>query len=466
MSAPERWTATAALVRALVVPVGLAFVAVLARRPDLLVLGAPLAVVGGLGLWFRPTQPPEILTSLEDRTVREGDGTHLVTTVGPPGAVEQVTRTSVAVPNLAVRPATGAVAALATPGHPAVVRLAVSPRRWGQRPVGEGQLAILSRWTGFRVGPLPQSPRPLTALPLVDHYTAQAPAPHPLGVVGAHRSRRQGSGTELAGIRPFQPGDQLRRVHWRSSLRSGRIHVVSTYAEEDACVWLVVDATADLGESRGVDGSPSTLDVGVRAAAAVADYHLRLGDRVGLWVLGEIGSGPARLRPGSGVRQQRRLLETLAGVHLGSSVGPSVGPSVGVSLRVGAGLDPTTPPMRPAWGTSGSITGSLSGASVAIAFSPLLDESVPTLAVVLARRGLATVVVDTLGSVPPPGERGDGPGDEVARLAWRLRVLEREVQLRRVARSGIPVVGWRGPGTLDDVLVREARRAAPPRVRR
>jgi hypothetical protein len=39
-----------------------------------------------------------------------------------------------------------------------------------------------------------------------------------------------------------------------------------------------------------------------------------------------------------------------------------------------------------------------------------------------------------------------------------MRLLEREVLLARLRRSGIPVVAWRGPGTLDEVLRRLGRR--------
>jgi hypothetical protein len=38
------------------------------------------------------------------------------------------------------------------------------------------------------------------------------------------------------------------------------------------------------------------------------------------------------------------------------------------------------------------------------------------------------------------------------------------VVLDRLAALGCPVVAWRGPGTLDDVLRRLARRAQVPRV--
>jgi hypothetical protein len=45
-----------------------------------------------------------------------------------------------------------------------------------------------------------------------------------------------------------------------------------------------------------------------------------------------------------------------------------------------------------------------------------------------------------------------------------MRLLDREMQLTEVTRQGIPVVAWRGPGTLDEVLHRLARRAQLPRT--
>ena len=81
---------------------------------------------------------------------------------------------------------------------------------------------------------------------------------------------------------------------------------------------LVVDALADHGASDGVDGAASSLDLTVRAASAVAEHHVRSGDRVGLRVVGRrpaswsaTAPGPAPAAdastpwPGSGRRGRR-----------------------------------------------------------------------------------------------------------------------------------------------------------------
>jgi len=87
---------------------------------------------------------------------------------------------------------------------------------------------------------------------------------------GSRRSEplaQQGSGTEFASIRPFQPGDRLRRIHWAQSLRTapcmsprrGLIMIDTSCCSSNAL--------NDIGESDGIDGRASSLDVSLRAAA-------------------------------------------------------------------------------------------------------------------------------------------------------------------------------------------------------
>ena len=51
-----------------------------------------------------------------------------------------------------------------------------------------------------------------------------------------------------------------------------------------------------------------------------------------------------------------------------------------------------------------------------------------------------------------------------ARLAWRIRLLEREREMLRARDAGVPIVPWTGPGTLDLVLRDLGRRSRAPRV--
>jgi len=79
----------------------------------------------------------------------------------------------------------------------------------------------------------------------------------------------------------------------------------------------------------------------------------------------------------------------------------------------------------------------------------------------LGSRGLTTVVVDTM-----PEHLWRSENDPYTSLAWRLRRLSRSVDVHRLTSAGIPVVPWRGPQSLDQVLRELTRRARAPRMAR
>jgi hypothetical protein len=74
---------------------------------------------------------------------------------------------------------------------------------------------------------------------------------------------------------------------------------------------------------------------------------------------------------------------------------------------------------------------------------------------------MTVVVVDTF-----PDHLVAGTGDVYQSLAWRMRLLSREAQVSSLRLRGVPVVPWRGPGSLDQVLRDIARRSSAPRLSR
>jgi uncharacterized protein (DUF58 family) len=411
------WQPTTALGRALVLgAVGLVL-APLAGDPTLVVLAAPFVVLAALALVHRPTHEPVVDSRVDHLALQEGQGTTSRLTIGDADDVEYVARVTGRSPYVLRRPHDGQVGGLLAASGPPDVEL--GPRRWGRRTLGEENVALYTRWAGFRFGPVAREGQLVRVLPTT------------LGLVGANRSRRSGSGSELAGIRPFLAGDRLRRINWRVSLRTGALHVVTSRAEEDTGVLLVVDALADHGISDGVDGAASSMDLTVRAAAAIAEHHVRAGDRVALRV---VGSGHEQVGYGAGARHLRRLQDRLATLRIGEVGEPDAG-----VLQLG-----------------------VTGGAVVIVLSPMLAESIGTVTATLTRRGVTVLVVDTLppDAEPAVAERVD---PALASLAWRMRRVERAVVLERLGALGCPVVAWRGPGTLDDVMRRLARRAQLPR---
>ena len=420
------WRPTPSLVRAGLVALGGIAGAVVLGLPVLAVVAAPFVVLVVMGLLARPPGEPGLHTRIDHHRLHEGQGTTSRLEVDDLTGVEHVTRVAAAVPHVATRPTHGASGSLVADGLPT---MGFSPRRWGRRSIGAERVGLTSAWAGWLWGPVDLPEHGLSVLPQTAPYDSRAEVPQPDGLVGRHRSRRIGSGTEFEGIRPFAAGDRLKKITWPVSLRTGELHVVTTRAEQDAGVWLVVDGLRDIGVSGGIDGAASTLDLTVRAAAALAEHHVRTGDRVGLLVVAADG---ARVRLGSGPRHLHRVHGTLARVRTEAR---------------------SVPPERLDLGASPG--------SVVYVLSPMLFTPLVTATAGLQRSGASVVVIDTLGERDASADRLS-----LTNLAARMQKIERDERLERLAELGCPVVPWRGPGTLDLVLQQLARRARAPRVRR
>ncbi len=402
--------------------------AVLAGSPALVVLASPFVLPALLGALGRPSTAPRLDARLGLTRLHEGQGTTSELHITDLDGVEQVTRVLARMPHVVAVPPSGAVAVPATLPEASV--LALGARRWGHLPIGDEQVALTSAWSGYRWGPERLVGQQLTVWPQTAAYDSTAEAPQPDGLVGAHRSRRAGSGTEFAGIRPFAPGDRLRRISWPVSLRTGELQVVTTRAEQDASVLVVVDALRDIGISGGVDGRASSLDLTVRAASALAGHHIRRGDRVSMRI---VGPGHLRVPLGAGPRHLHRLTGSLARVVPGSA------PMADETLELG-----------------------VTGGCIVYVLSTMLDAPLVTATALLSARGVSVVVIDTLGERPVDemGGRTSTTG-----LAWRMRMVHRTAMLGRLAALGCPIVPWRGPGTVDVVLRQQSRRGQRPQVR-
>ena len=85
------------------------------------------------------------------------------------------------------------------------------------------------------------------------------------GIGGEHFSRRPASSTEFVDYRPYQPGDDFRRVDWNIYGRLGSLQVKVTEGRERADVLLVLDCSASM-----TFGAPSKLDLARQLVAALA----------------------------------------------------------------------------------------------------------------------------------------------------------------------------------------------------
>ncbi|MFI7056492.1 DUF58 domain-containing protein [Streptosporangium canum] len=414
------WTSTAALRRAVVLSVGLCLLAVTLGRVDLLVMAVPFVLGTAVGLRSRPAGSPRAALHLADATVTEGGAVRASVTV-------DADRSTLCVVSPAVSPGLHQDVRHHVVAPPAEVALTGTARRWGVHPLGPVRVRVIACDGLLEFPELVLPAGNVRALPVAEPFASHVSVPRADGMSGIHRSRRLGEGGELAGVRPYRPGDRLRRIDWRTTLRTREPYVNATQPERDAEIVLLLDV---LHEAGGDDGTASVLDVTVRAAAAIAEHYTRQGDRVSL---AEFGPRLRRLRPGTGRRHHLAQLAWLAEVRPMPEGGDALG---------------DRPP----------IAGPPASNALVIMLTPLLDPRSATVLATLARGRRPLVAVDTL----PAGfrRRADTEWSDLAERLWRL---ERDNTIGRLREAGVPVEAWRGSGSLDAVLRAAARIAAVPR---
>jgi uncharacterized protein (DUF58 family) len=96
---------------------------------------------------------------------------------------------------------------------------------------------------------------------------------------GLHRAPRLGHSTDFAEHRPYQPGDDIRRIDWRVYGRTDRYYVKEFEADTNASVLFAVDVSNSMSFG---SGAVTKLDYARMVAGALAWFSQRQGDRVGL----------------------------------------------------------------------------------------------------------------------------------------------------------------------------------------
>jgi uncharacterized protein (DUF58 family) len=410
--------------QAYAVVAGVGLVASLAlRRPELAVAAAPFALLLAIGL--RPREEPrvEVSFSLEDDRVLEGQELAATISVRAETPVDRLELLLDLPDGVEVADGADAVALRLRKGEERTIPFALRCSRWGLYDVGELEVRVRDPFR-IRVWErrIEQRSR-IKAYPTSEELERVLQPRETQVFTGSEVARAKGDGIEYADIREYVPGDRLRSINWRASARRGNLVVSERHPERNTDVVLFLDSFADVRRE-----GRSTLDDAVRAASTLASRYLERRDRVGLVTFG----GVLRwLRPGMGVGQRFRLVETL----------------------LETGVEPTY-----TWRDVNIIPARiLPTKALVIAITPLVDPRfVTTIADLRARRyDVAVVEVDPVPLVEP------GPS-ELERLAHRLWLLEREVFRARIARLGVGVGRWTDEIELEAALegVRTFRRRA------
>jgi uncharacterized protein (DUF58 family) len=250
-----------------------------------------------------------------------------------------------------------------------------------------------------RIAPINRLPQPLWTQTGVGNYVSPA----------------LGEGLEPGDIRPFAPGDRVKHVNWRASLRLGRIYVTRHQQERNADVVLMLDTLSQVGVP------PTTsLDLCAQAAASLARAYLARKDRVGLI---EYGGVLRWVKPSSGRPQFERLLDYLLNAQA-------------VFTYVAKDLAMVPPRVLPPQ-------------SLVIALSPLIDDRFVEAVEDLSARGFDVVV---LSVCPIAITRAALPPSALTDVVCRLWELERQARLLELRRLGLAIADWHPAEPLELAL--------------
>ncbi len=132
--------------------------------------------------------------------------------------------------------------------------------------------------TPDRPGPGPTPEALLRALDIVVRRRVEAL------LAGEYRSNSMGIGTELAQIRLYQPGDDVRRIDWNVTARTRETHVRDQVAERALVSWLVMDTSPSMCFGTA---DRRKADVAEGVALAVGHLATRRGSRLGVVTFGD-----------------------------------------------------------------------------------------------------------------------------------------------------------------------------------
>lgn len=172
------------------------------------------------------------------------------------------------------------------------------------------------------------SEKQLLVLPYIEEITR---FPEPAGNIQGGRSIRQKSleATSFAsGVREYQPGDPLNRIHWKSSARKEKFMVKEFDQDPQGDVWIVIDGNVEanfhelvvdnvkfadsfwaLKKKSAFKLPRSTFEYAISISASLASYFIDADKAVGIACA---DSALTVLPTEKGSRQLGKILETMA----------------------------------------------------------------------------------------------------------------------------------------------------------
>jgi uncharacterized protein (DUF58 family) len=383
------------------------------RRPELVALAAPFAVVAAVGLLSLRRPQISVDTFIERERVLEGDEVELRLTLEATTGDERTEVLLELPPELTV-----------AEGHnPQVVHLGDRQRRelsyrlactrWGAFRIGRVYLRTDDVFGLFRHETVVDRRELLKVYPTEEAVRNLLQPLETQVFTGNHVARQKGEGIEFADLREFVAGDRVRHINWRASARRGELWVNEHHAERNADVVIFLDSFAEARH-----GGRSTLDPALRAAASLAARYLRQKDRVGFVTFGGMLNW---LLPATGTAQLYRIVDAMLDTEI-------------ILNHAWKDIDIIPPRTLPPQ-------------ALVLALTPLLDVRAGNALLDLRGRGFDLVVIEV--SPVPFVKPARGELDALGQRLWRLR---REAVRGRFERAGVPIAVWGDESSLAAAL--------------
>jgi uncharacterized protein (DUF58 family) len=219
---------------------------------------------------------------------------------------------------------------------------------------------------------------------------------------GSIPSKSPGVGTDFFEIRDYSPSDEFRRINWKASARAGALLSNEYEWERMADIYMILDSTSS---------STYFLKDYIKTCASIANYFLKLGNRVGLLAVGKFWTW---VRSGSGRKQLIRVVENLIDQRSGESAMFNI--QFENTLRA------------------------MPQASTVIFLSPMRDPRIRELVKkIFERRQRVLTMIPTHGANKL---RTSGSDSTPVVTAKKIAQLERENAFKFLKRIGVPTIEW------------------------